>query len=81
MVTNRPKIGIPRVKQLTKLEDKENLGILTRFKERYTKGYNNAVIAMYFLKDRSYILIELYYRQYRQRHNDKQEDFYIQLDK
>ena len=31
--------------------------------------------------DRSYILIELYHKQYRQQKNDKQEDFYIQLDK
>ena len=31
--------------------------------------------------DKPYILIQLYKKQYRQRKNDKQEDFYIQLDK
>jgi len=54
-----------RVKWLTKLENKEDLGILTKFKERYTKGYNNAVIVIYFFKDRLYTLIELYYKWYR----------------
>jgi len=32
-ITNRPRAGILRAKWLTKLEDKEDLGILTRFKE------------------------------------------------
>ena len=49
-----------RVKQLTKLEEKEDLGVLTRFKEQYTKGYYNAVIKRYFLIDRLYNLTELY---------------------
>ena len=31
--------------------------------------------------DKLYILIQLYKKQYRQRKNNKQEDFYIQLDK
>ena len=31
--------------------------------------------------DKPYILIQLYKKQYRQRKNNKQEDFYIQLDK
>ena len=51
---------MPRVKWLTKLEDKENVRVLTRFIERYTKGYNEVVIKRYFLKERLYILIELY---------------------
>ena len=70
-----------RVKWLTKLEEIEDLGILTRFKEQYTKGYYNTAIKRYFLIDRLYNLIELYQKWYRQRKNDKQEDFYIQLDK
>jgi len=49
-----------RVKWLNKLEEEENIGVLTRFIERYTKGYNKAVIKRYFLKNRLYILIELY---------------------
>ena len=49
-----------RVKQLTKLEKDKDLGILTRFKEQYTKGYYNAVIKRYFLIDRLYNLIKLY---------------------
>ena len=31
--------------------------------------------------DKPYILTQLYKKQYRQRRNNKQEDFYIQLDK
>ena len=31
--------------------------------------------------DKPYILTQLYKKQYRQRKNNKQEDFYIQLDK
>ena len=31
--------------------------------------------------DKLYILIQLYKKWYRQRKNNKQEDFYIQLDK
>ena len=38
-VTNRPKIGTLRVKWLKELEQEKDLGVLTRFKERYTKGY------------------------------------------
>ena len=53
-------VGTPRVKQLTKLEEEENVGVLTRFVERYTKGYNKAVIKRYFLKDRLYTLNKLY---------------------
>ena len=41
---NRPRVGTPRAKWLNKLEDKENIGVLTRFIERYTKGYNKVVI-------------------------------------
>jgi hypothetical protein len=48
---------MPRAKWLNKLEDKENLGILTRFEERYIKGYYNIVIIRYFLIDKPYILI------------------------
>ena len=48
------------MKWLNKLEEEENIGVLTRFIERYTKGYNKVVIKRYFLKDRLYILIELY---------------------
>ena len=40
-----------KVKQLTKLELEEDLGIPTKFKEQYTKGYYNAVIKRYFLID------------------------------
>ena len=68
---------MPRVKQLDKLEQEEDLGILTRFKERYTKGCYNIVIIRYFLTDKLYTLNQLYGKQYRQRHNNKQEDFYM----
>jgi hypothetical protein len=51
---------MPRAKWLNELEDKEDLGILTRFKERYIKGYYNIVIIRYFLIDEPYILIQLY---------------------
>jgi len=59
-VTNRPKAGTPRAKWLTELEEEENLGILTRFQERHTKGYHKAAIKRYFLTDRLYILSKLY---------------------
>ena len=49
-----------RAKWLTKLENDENLGILTRFKEQHIKSCYNAVIKKYFLIDRLYNLIELY---------------------
>ena len=49
-----------RAKWLTKLENNKDLGILTRFKKQYTKGYYNAVIRRYFLIDRLYTLTELY---------------------
>ena len=80
-VTNRPKAGTPRVKWLNKLEQEENLGFLTRFEERYTKGYHNVVITRYFLIDRLYTLNQLYRKWYRQQYNNKQEDFYIWLNK
>ena len=48
---------MPRAKWLNKLEDKENLGILTRFKERYIKSYYDIVMTRYFLMDKLYILI------------------------
>ena len=51
---------MPRAKWLNELEEEENVGVLTRFVERYTKGCNKVVIKRYFLKDRLYILIELY---------------------
>ena len=70
-----------RVKQLNELEEEEDLGVLTRFAEQYTKGCNDAAIKRYFLIDRLYTLIELYYKQYKQQRNNKWEDFYIQLDK
>jgi len=59
-VTNRPKIGTLRVKWLKELEQEKDLGVLTRFKERYIKGRYKAVITKYFLMDRLYTLIELY---------------------
>ena len=49
-----------RVKWLNKLEQEEDLGILTRFKEWYIKGCYNAVIRRYFLINKLYILKELY---------------------
>jgi hypothetical protein len=55
-VTNRPRVNIPRAKWLTELEEEEDLGILTRFEERYTKGYYDAVLTRYFLIDRLYTL-------------------------
>jgi hypothetical protein len=48
---------MPRVKWLNKLEDKEDLGILTRFKEYYIKSYYEVVIIRYFLINKPYILI------------------------
>jgi len=59
-VTNRPSAGIPRAKWLDKLKQEEDLDILTRFKERHTKGYYNAAIIRYFLIDKPYILNQLY---------------------
>jgi len=70
-ITNRLRIGILRAKWLTKLEEEEDLGILTRFEERYTKGCNDTVIRRYFLMDRAYTLKELYQKWYRQRHNNE----------
>jgi hypothetical protein len=57
---NRPRVGIPRAKWLNELEDKEDLGILTRFEEYYIKGYYDAAIIRYFFIDELYILIQLY---------------------
>ena len=71
---------MPRAQWLTKLEEDKDLGILTRFKKQYTKGCYNAAIKRYFLMDRLYILIELYCKWYRQRKNNKWEDFYMWLD-
>jgi hypothetical protein len=51
---------MPRAKWLNKLEDKEDLGILTRFEERHIKGYYNAAITRYFFMDEPYILTQLY---------------------
>jgi len=51
---------MPKVKWLNKLEQEEDLGILTRFKKRHTKGCHNVVIMRYFLIDRLYILNQLY---------------------
>jgi hypothetical protein len=48
---------MPKAKWLNELEDKENLGILTRFKERYIKGYYDTVMTRYFLTDKPYTLI------------------------
>ena len=59
-VINRLSVGTPRVKWLDKLEQEEDLDILTRFKERHTKGYYNIVITRYFLIDRLYTLNQLY---------------------
>jgi len=59
-VTNRPSVGTPRVKWLDKLEQEEDLDILTRFKKRHTKGCYNIVIIRYFLIDKLYILNQLY---------------------
>jgi len=55
-VINRLSVGTPRVKWLDKLEQEEDLDILTRFKERHTKGCYNIVITRYFLMDRLYTL-------------------------
>ena len=79
-ITNRPKTGTLRVKWLNELEQEEDLGIPTRFEEKYTKGCYNAAIIRYFLIDKLYTPNQLYGKQYRQRHNNKQEDFYMQLD-
>jgi len=80
-VTNRLSAGTPRVKWLDKLEQEEDLDILTRFKERHTKGCYNIVIIRYFLIDRLYTLNQLYGKWYRQQHNNKWADFYMWLDK
>ena len=53
-------MGILRAKWLTKLEEEEDLRVLARFEEQYTKGCYNAAIIKYFLKEKSYMLIELY---------------------
>ena len=78
---NRPRIGIPRVKQLTELEEEENIRVLTRFAERHTKGCDEVVIKRYFLKDKLYTLNKLYQKQYRQRQGNNQEEFTKQLDR
>jgi len=70
-VINRLKAGTPRAKWLIKLEEEENLGILTRFQERHIKGCYEAAIKRYFLIDRLYILSKLYRKWFRQRHNNK----------
>ena len=54
-----------RVKWLTKLEEDKDLGIPTRFKKRYTKGYYDAAMKRYFLINRLYNLIKLYWRWYQ----------------
>jgi len=64
-------MGTLRAKWLTKLEQEKDLGIPTRFKERHTKGYHDAVIKRYFFTDEPYILKGLYQRWYRQRYNNK----------
>ena len=56
-VMNRPKVGILRVKQLTELEEEEDLTILPRFEERYIKGYYEVATRRYFLKERLYTLV------------------------
>ena len=70
-VTNRPQTGTLRAKWLSELEQEEDLGILIRFKKRYTKGYYNAAITRYFLINRPYTLNQLYGKWYRQRHSNK----------
>ena len=60
-----------KVKWLNKLEQEEDLGIPTRFKERHIKGCYDAVMTRYFLTDRLYTLNQLYRKWYRQRHNNK----------
>jgi len=55
---------MPRAKWLSNLEE-EDLGVLTYFVKRYTKGCNNTAIKRYFLIDRLYILTELYCKWYR----------------
>jgi len=64
-ITNRPSIGTLKAKWLEKLEQEEDLDILTRFKEKYTKGYYNTAIIRYFLIDRPYTLNQLYRKWYR----------------
>ena len=64
-VINRHSVGTPKAKQLDKLEQEEDLDILVRFKERYTKGCHNAAIIRYFLIDRLYTLNQLYRKQYK----------------
>ena len=61
-VTNRPKVGIFRAKQLNKLKLEEDLGILIKFAERYIKGYNNLVIKRQII-GRLYILSKSYQKQ------------------
>jgi len=70
-VTNRLKVGTPKAKWLTELEEEENLRILTRFQERYIKGCYEVVIKRYFLTDRLYTLSKLYRKWFRQRYNNK----------
>ena len=55
-ITNRFRAGTLRAKWLTKLENKEDLGISTRFKEQYIKGCYDIVIRRYFLIDKLYTL-------------------------
>ena len=57
---NRLRVGTLKVKWLNELEIEEDLEVLTRFAEQYTKGCNNAAIKRYFLIDRLYTLTELY---------------------
>ena len=65
-ITNRPSAGTPRAKWLEELEQEEDLDILTRFKERHTKGCHDAAITRYFLIDKPYTLNQLYGKWYRQ---------------
>jgi hypothetical protein len=56
---------MPRAKWLNKLEDKEDLGILTRFEERHIKGCHNVVMIRYFFTDEPYTLTQLYQKWYK----------------
>ena len=58
--TNRLRYGILRAKQLEELKLKEQTTTFIRHKERYAKRYNKAAIRQYFIKERPYILIEMY---------------------
>ena len=63
--TIRLKIGTLRAKWLQELKQEENIIILPKFKERYSKGYYKAALKRYYIKDKPIILTTVYQKWYK----------------